>query len=89
MHCTLVADYAEMLKGFTNNEEEMYEEELKDLKIAYNRTLESVSTKMEYVLPSLVNSMKTFVELYETKETVEEKLSALKAKMGEEDGSED
>jgi hypothetical protein len=88
MHCTLVADYAEMLKGFTNNEEKMYEEELKDLELAYKKTLVAVSTKMDYMLPEFVNSMKMFIELYETKETIEEKLSILKEKMGDEDGSE-
>lgn len=88
MHCNMMVDCAEILKGFNENEDDMYEEELKDLKITYNRTLESVSGKMECILPILIERMKTFIELYETKETIESKLATLKAKMGDEDGNE-
>jgi len=84
----MMIDCIEMLNGFKKQEGNMYEEELKDLELAYEKTLESVNNKMDILLPSLVHYMKEFVDLYETKYAVEEKLSTLKAKMGDEDGNE-
>lgn len=88
MNCNLMVDCREMLEGIRKNEEEMFEEELKDLEIAYKHRLCLINREMEDLIPDLVEEMKMFVNLYETREEVEGKLSMLKSKRGDNDGSE-
>lgn len=55
----------------------MFEEELKDLEIAYRARIQKCDEEMEYTLPNVIEYMKDFIKAYECKEEIREKLENL------------
>lgn len=56
---------------------QMFDDEMKDLAMVYKSGIEQASQQLSNVMPNLVHFMQQFIELYETKECMEEKLENL------------
>jgi methionine salvage enolase-phosphatase E1 len=67
----------------------MFEEELKDLEQAYRISMKDMEKQVETLLPYLLSYMEQFVTLHKKNEAMREKLDALLAKTGREEGSDE
>jgi hypothetical protein len=76
-------DRRKYFEGFNvGRERKMFQEELKELEIAYKATLLNLHNQVENVFPSLLYYMEKFLTLHKQNEAVREKLDALLAKTG-------
>ncbi len=79
--CSWKIKQDECQQGGEMNTQDM-SEEMGDLMAVYERAHKESSNRAEAVLGSLVYHMKLFVEAYETKIQVRDKLETLKDKLG-------
>ena len=83
-------DRRKYYEGFkVGREKKMFQEELKDLEVAYKNTLLKYEEEVEDCLPALIHYMEKFVNLHKKNEALREKLDTLLAKIGESKEEED
>lgn len=76
-------EYRKYFEGFNvGKEKKMFKEELDDIEKIYVTALEDGKKEMDRRLNSLVHYFRNFLDHYDAQETIEEKLEALRAKLG-------
>ena len=82
-------DSMKYYQGFNvPKEQDMYEEELKELELVYRKELVQIAKAIDYSLPALLAEMAEFLKLHQRKEEVDEKLDVLLEKNGRRPSSE-
>ena len=76
-------------EGFGYRRDNMYTQELNDLKEVYRGAIDKVEEELKRVQPMLMSCMKEYVELNEDREELYARLQRLNEKLNEDDEDED